>query len=175
MLVVFDAGSDQLSKAQKSRTAMPAVLGNEKYIAEIEQARNFGLVFIALSVGKQLDVAPFMDSKHTHLAGIARGTSGSKIIPCPDCVAMSKKERDRWRKEHPNQFHPANEAREDFELEQIALARVGLALSDGVATARHKRTVRTMAHKVAKEYHRASKWRLSAARRNIFVKISLLR
>ena len=110
-------------------------------------------------IGKNLNVAAFLNSADMKDAGI---TDGSKVIPCPDCVAVPIAARDRWEQEHPGKHLP-HEAREDHELENIALARIGLGLSEGVVTVSHKVTVRTVAHKVQKQYRRATlRWRNSA-------------
>ena len=134
MLVVFAAPDN---KKVNSRHA----LANEAYLKEIEQARNYGLAFIILGVGKDLDVAPFMQNARMLKAGLA---NAAKIIPCPGCVTGDRSALEK-------------KAREDDELEQIALARIGLELDKGIKVVPHKRTVRSVKHKASKELRRVSR------------------
>ena len=93
-------------------------LQNKQYIEHIKQARNAGLTFIVLGVGDNLDVVPFLHSHDMQEAGI---TDASKIVLCPDCIKLTTTARD-YGESWPG------EAREDVELEQIALRRARLLL-----------------------------------------------
>ena len=125
MLVVF-------AKKDGAKQNSAHALDNERYLVDIERAQNLGLTFITLGVGKDLNVAPFMQSARMQKVGLA---DAARIIPCPECVTGDA----------------VNVAREDNELEKIALACVGLELDQGIRTVPHKRTVKSIRDKAFKE------------------------